>query len=81
MGNTALQILRIRLNMFPTKSNFKANQESFACPKCSSQDDTTEHVVECYTGLKSKELRRFDTKNWQKILEGFKKYTEDAALP
>ena len=61
-GNTALQILRIRLNMFPTKSNFKANQESFACPKCSSQDDTTEHVVECYTGLKSKELRRFDTK-------------------
>ena len=78
-GYTALQILRIRLNMFATKSNFKANQDNFTCPKCNTHNDTTEHIVECYTNLSSSELKKEDSDHWGTIIKAFKSYTEDAA--
>ena len=77
-GHTALQIYRI--NMYATKSNFKANQDNFTCPKCNTHNDSTEHIVECYTDLSSSELKKEDSEHWGKIIKAFKSYTEDAAI-
>ena len=79
-GHIALQILRIRLNMYATKSNFKANQDNFTCPKCNTHNDSTEHIVECYTDLSSSELKKEDSEHWGKIIKAFKSYTEDEAI-
>ena len=76
-GSLSKEIVKIRMNMYKTKSNYKTKYENLTCPKCHSNKDTTEHVVHCYTGVAVKELRNEESTSWTKIIEGFQKYTKD----
>ena len=41
------EIMTIRLNMTELKTNFKGKYTDTLCPACGSNEETTEHVVEC----------------------------------
>ena len=59
-GNLAITILKIRLNMYNQKSNFKAQYENLSCPRCRVNKDTTEHVTNCF---KDSKIQRFKIQN------------------
>ena len=44
-GSLSKEIVKIRMNMYKTKSNYKTKNENLTCPRCHSNKDTTEHVV------------------------------------
>ena len=76
-GHLAKEILRIRLNMFPTSSNFKTGNENLLCPHCESNKDTTEHIVHCYTNVKIAALKSEDSPEWAEIVKGFMEYKKE----
>ena len=45
----ARKMMKIRLNMIETKSNFKGNFRNgdYKCPLCKNENDETEHLYEC----------------------------------
>ena len=75
-GYNAIDILRIRLNMTDTKSNFKSKHQDQFCPKCKTEIDTAEHIVQCFTDVDPNELYNTKSSEWLKILNGYKKYKE-----
>ena len=47
-GNSILQTLKTRLNMWEVYGNFKGNYRlPRLCPHCQKEDDTTEHLILC----------------------------------
>ena len=76
-AHLAKEILRIRLNMFPTSSNFKSGNENLLCPHCESNKDTTEHIVHCYTNVKIAALKSEDSPEWAEIVKGFMEYKKE----
>ena len=50
-----IEILRIRLNMIDTKSNYKTKYLNWDCPKCKKHINRIEHIVECFADV-SKEV-------------------------
>ena len=44
-GTLACDVLKIRLNMWNLKMNYKKNDADLLCPKCLIEEDTTEHVL------------------------------------
>ena len=75
-GNNAIDILKVRLNMTETKSNFKSKYTDLCCPKCKIENDTTEHVVQCFTDVKVNEISNPNSSEWIKIINGFRKYKD-----
>ena len=75
-GYNAIDILKIRLNMTETKSNFKSKYTDCYCPKCKTYNDTTEHVVQCFTEVNAEEITNTNSTEWMKIINGFQKYKE-----
>ena len=52
-GSLSKEIVKIRMNMYKTKSNYKTKYANLTCPRYHGNKDTTEHVVHCYTGVSS----------------------------
>ena len=73
-GYNAIDILKIRLNMADTKSNFKSKYKNHYCPKCKTDTDTAEHIVRCFTDVNPTEIYNTKSEEWLNILEGYKKY-------
>ena len=63
----AQTIMKIRLNMIATKSNYKNDEEDTTCRRCGQVEETTEHVLECYTGTTFDKNKIDDTK-WLKTV-------------
>ena len=77
-GYVALAVLKIRLNMWPLRMNFKKDNESWLCPKCGIADDTTEHVIKCYTELDDATLMNSSTNtDWREIVTVFRNNEKD----
>ena len=75
-AHNVIDILKIRLNMMETKSNFKSKYNNWDCPKCRSHQDTTEHIVECFTDVSKDAITQVDSTEWRKVIDGFKLYQE-----
>ena len=58
-------ILRIRLHMISTKKNHKRDEEDTKCRKCVENEETTEHVLDCYTNTKF-DIQKIEDTNWLK---------------
>ena len=77
-GWIAKDIIKIRTNMWPLKMNYKnKNDQNFKCVKCGIGDDSTEHVVECYTDMKSTELYVTSKGRWDEIVRAFQQRSKD----
>ena len=44
-GGIVKGIIKIRLNMWDLKKNYKKEEEQPLCPLCEIEEDTTEHVL------------------------------------
>ena len=63
----AKTIIRIRLHMISTKCNYKRDEEDTKCRKCDKEDETTEHVLECYTTTTFDKTKTEDV-DWLKMV-------------
>ena len=43
-------IMKIRLNMIWTRTNYKRKNGNIQCRICGEKEETTDHIIECYTG-------------------------------
>ena len=75
-AHDVIDILKIRLNMMETKSNYKSKYNNWDCPKCRTHQDTTEHIVECFTDVSKDAITQVDSTEWRKMIDGFKLYQE-----
>ena len=76
-GWIAKDVIRIRLNMWPLKMNYKKNEQDLKCIKCGAHDDSTEHVLECYSNMKSEELLVTSKGKWNEIVRVFQQRSKD----
>ena len=77
-GWIAIDVLKIRLNMWPLKMNYKkSNEEEYLCPKCNLQNDTTEHIVSCYSDLSAEVLQITESGHWTKVVQAFQQRSKD----
>ena len=70
-GNMALQVIKIRLNMWPLKANYKKENADRICPKCQEHEDTTEHVVQCFSKIDPAQLRNTSRGQWDDLIKAF----------
>ena len=70
-GDMAVQVMKIRLNMWPLKSNYKKKNAETACPKCKENEDNTEHVLQCFADIDQDELRNTNRGQWDAIVKAF----------
>jgi hypothetical protein len=72
-GNTAIKIMRVRLNMVDVRMNYKGSHGGdLSCPLCRVENDTTEHLLLCKTNRKytKGDVRDSgDIAGWNEILE------------
>ena len=61
-------VLKIRLYMWNTKSNYKRNESDTTCPLCKTEEDTTEHMMVCQEGSNTYNLLDENEKDWGKIV-------------
>ena len=66
-SETAIGILKIRLNMIEVKHNYKGKyKEELKCPICRTNGDKTEHIIECEeSARKLSHLKRPRTTVWK----------------
>ena len=57
-----IMMIKIRLNMIETKCNYKSMFTNLKCEICKSEDDTTEHLLECTNN-------NSDQSNKEKLIE------------
>ena len=77
-GWIAMDVIKIRLNMWPLKMNYKRNNEQdFKCIKCKIHNDSTEHVIECYSDMNEGELRITNKGRWKDIVTAFQQRSKD----
>ena len=60
-------IMKLRLNMINTKENFKTNKEDTKCRICGKEDETTDHIIECFGGLKFVE-KNMNEEEWLRAI-------------
>ena len=65
-------IMKIRLNMIWTRSNFKHKNRNTVCRKCGKEEETTEHVLECQGGEEFDEDRVEDVEWLKKVMKTYK---------
>ena len=71
-GWISIEALKIRLNMWQLKMNYKKNEDQdLKCPRCKIKEDTTEHVLECYSKLKSETLKDNGIGHWEEVVKVF----------
>ena len=74
-GHKAIQALKIRLNMIQIYGNYKADLcKRRLCPHCEMEDDTTEHLVECWvlniTNVNANDLQNDENEEmWKQLNE------------
>ena len=76
-GWIAIDVLKIRLNMWPLKMNYKKSNEESLCPKCNLHDDTTEHIVTCYSNLSAEVLHTTSSDHWNEVVQAFQQRSKD----
>ena len=63
------EVIKIRLHMWEVGRNYgKVDQES-QCPICKSEEDTTEHVLQCNGNGKEFNLKDERGKKWTEIVD------------
>ena len=76
-GSLASEIIKIRLNMSHVKINYKRDNTDIMCPRCNVQEDTTEHVLLCYSQTDPSQLKNTQIGEWKSIVEAFSKRSMD----
>ena len=76
-GWIAVDVIKIRLNMWPLKMNYKKPNEESLCPKCNLHNDTTEHIVNCYSNLKANVLLNENSDHWIEVVKAFQQRSKD----
>ena len=64
----AKTILKIRLQMIATRTNHKSNEEDTTGRRCGTEEETTEHVLNCYAGMNFEEEKLEDVEWLKQIL-------------
>ena len=65
--------IEIRLHMWEVKANYGMKGLDSRCPMCQSEEDTTEHVLECNKGDKKFNMNDERGKEWGEIIEIYRK--------
>ena len=76
-GRVAMDILKIRLNMWNLKKNYPKDLNDLKCPRCKIEEDTTEHVLSCYSQLKTDALYETDKGHWIEVVKVFQQRERD----
>ncbi len=63
-------IIRIRLHMISTKCNRKRDEDDTTCRRCGKEEETTNHVLDCYTKMRFDEEKLEET-TWLKSIVPF----------
>ena len=65
--------IEIRLHMWEVKANYGRKDLDSRCPMYQSEEDTTEHVLECNKGDKKFNMNDERGKEWGEIIEIYRK--------
>ena len=70
-GDIAKDIIKIRLQMWDLKKNYKNEEEEPLCPLCEIEEDTTEHVLRCkrYTDRKPMNIKNNTEEEWEEVVQ------------
>ena len=75
-GGIVKDIIKIRLNMWDLKKNYKKEEEQPLCPLCEIEEDTTEHVLKRGRDTDRKQRNIKKKKNaeeeWEEVVQIFR---------
>ena len=79
-SGTIKDIIKIRLHMLELKANYERKGLGNRCPMCQSEEDTTEHVLECNNGDKKFNLNDERGKECGEIVEIYRKNKKNRSI-
>ena len=71
-GHISLDCIKIRLNMWKQKVNYKDG--NLMCVKCKRMEDSSEHVLQCFSDIGKSELSNHSSSRWAEIVKVFQTY-------